>query len=194
VTWYSKLLSIIFLLGVVPVLTFYIGMRYENAISILKSNKQYYPASSSGVLKNKNLPDGFACSDPRPDINPLYEKEYAYDWNITPSMPEKATLSCNQGQITFSGTVNQIIKLSDHPEYAVYNEGETDGFGSVWSGSWKTDSPDYNSDGYHDFASFVSSSGVVPSAIVFLFDPSAKKFVYSSEASGVLSGGTNPAN
>ena len=30
VTWYSKLLSIIFLLGVVPVLAFYIGVQYED--------------------------------------------------------------------------------------------------------------------------------------------------------------------
>jgi len=33
VTWYSKLLSVIFLLGVVPVLTFYIGTQYEQEVT-----------------------------------------------------------------------------------------------------------------------------------------------------------------
>ena len=32
VTWYSKLLAVIFFIGVLPVLTFYIGTQYQGVI------------------------------------------------------------------------------------------------------------------------------------------------------------------
>jgi hypothetical protein len=38
VTWYSKLLSLIFLVGVVPMITFYIGMKYEEVKLISGTN------------------------------------------------------------------------------------------------------------------------------------------------------------
>lgn len=34
VTWYSKLAAVIFFIGFLPVLTFYIGMKYQEVISI----------------------------------------------------------------------------------------------------------------------------------------------------------------
>jgi len=36
-TWYSKLAALIFFIGVLPCLTFYIGMQYEKTIQSINS-------------------------------------------------------------------------------------------------------------------------------------------------------------
>lgn len=38
VTWYSKLAAIVFFLAVFPMLTFYIGMKYEETRSAINMN------------------------------------------------------------------------------------------------------------------------------------------------------------
>lgn len=48
-TWYSKLLSIIFFLGVFPVLTFYIGVRYEETKNILNDQQMQVVVGSSHI-------------------------------------------------------------------------------------------------------------------------------------------------
>ncbi|MBY0538450.1 hypothetical protein K2P47_03575 [Patescibacteria group bacterium] len=35
VTWYSKLLAIVFFLGVIPALSFYVGMQYQATIDVV---------------------------------------------------------------------------------------------------------------------------------------------------------------
>lgn len=44
VTWYSKLAAVIFFIGVLPVLTFYIGMKYQEVISITYVAEDVTPA------------------------------------------------------------------------------------------------------------------------------------------------------
>jgi hypothetical protein len=39
-TWYSKLAALIFFIGVMPILTFYIGVQYEKTVQVLE-NTQY---------------------------------------------------------------------------------------------------------------------------------------------------------
>lgn len=38
VTWYSKLAAIIFFIGVIPALTFYIGMKYQETKTVIENN------------------------------------------------------------------------------------------------------------------------------------------------------------
>jgi hypothetical protein len=54
VTWYSKLAAVIFFLGVLPVLTFYIGMKYQEVISITAVTPYIPPSLVKGVSDFKN--------------------------------------------------------------------------------------------------------------------------------------------
>jgi hypothetical protein len=38
VTWYSKLLAIVFFLGVMPALSFYIGMQYQATVDVVSQS------------------------------------------------------------------------------------------------------------------------------------------------------------
>ncbi len=75
VTWYSKLLAIIFLLGVFPAWTFYLGTQYENTEEVLSQPISNLPA----FIGNTHLPSDTAFNlDPAVYIPGLiFESQYA---------------------------------------------------------------------------------------------------------------------
>lgn len=56
-TWYSKLASIIFFLGVFPILTFYIGMQYQRTLDVV-NNPVVITANEVAVYEY-----GYRCED-----------------------------------------------------------------------------------------------------------------------------------
>ncbi len=76
VTWYSKLLAGIFLLGVFPALTFYIGMQYEKTTDAYEDT----PATVTFVQENK------------------------IQWDLSPSVEPAKVGQCVSTQIAKIGT------------------------------------------------------------------------------------------
>lgn len=92
VTWYSKLLAGIFIFGVVPVISFFIGMQYEEVVSI--PNTQYVQSvvekqvkendecSSALGQQEMNNCSGEKLRDARDRLKTLYEKVLQDDREI----------------------------------------------------------------------------------------------------------------
>lgn len=98
VTWYSKLLSIIFFIAVLPVLTFYIGTQYQLTIDV--ENAQVVPNTATQTLVKKER------AEPKIDvgssalegkvfgkIQDIYEKDGKLWVNIDPA-DQVSTLEC----------------------------------------------------------------------------------------------------
>ncbi len=49
VTWYSKLAAVLFFIGVLPILTFYIGVQYQKTNSILTTDIQKNPEQKNNI-------------------------------------------------------------------------------------------------------------------------------------------------
>lgn len=67
VTWYSKLAAIIFFIGILPILTFYIGTQYESTKSIAEESVIATSSIRGEIASVKALPDIFftdAIKDP----------------------------------------------------------------------------------------------------------------------------------
>ncbi len=59
VTWYSKLAAVIFFIGVLPVITFCIGVQYENVKRLSEEPVRTYSTMSKGDNSVKTLPNSF---------------------------------------------------------------------------------------------------------------------------------------
>jgi hypothetical protein len=55
VTWYSKLLSFIFLVIIVPIITFYIGMEYQKTVFVLENNRKMSAEMESANSYNTGI-------------------------------------------------------------------------------------------------------------------------------------------
>ncbi len=92
VTWYSRLLSIIFLLGVVPAVAFYIGVEYEktkNEIALSVSIEQMPASAIRGVSKNsstENIEDFSLIPTTLAAITPEYrDQQFPFDFHFSPN-------------------------------------------------------------------------------------------------------------
>ncbi|MCF7865461.1 MAG: hypothetical protein K9M11_03075 [Candidatus Pacebacteria bacterium] len=96
VTWYSKLLSIIFFIAVLPILTFYIGKQYQ--LTLDTQNVQFTSSLPVILKKDRNIPkinvgastlEGSVFGK----IQNIYEKDGRLWVNIDPA-DQVSTLEC----------------------------------------------------------------------------------------------------
>ena len=154
------------------------GERFLDTKDVFKSNTSASTAKS--VLASPE------CASPRPGTPVYLQKEFSKEADIYPGMHVKVTLSCDQRQLTFSGAVNQIIKISDNPdEYDQYDMNDAAGFADVTSGEGNLEFEDYNFDGYKDFSAISSYGSQDQTYVFFLFDPVKKEFIYNKEMSAL---------
>ncbi len=92
VTWYSKLLSIIFFIAVLPVLTFYIGTQYQLAVdagtsqTVLLSQAPIVSVKKDEVALPKiDIGDGALEGEVRGIIQNIFEKDGKLWVNIDPA-------------------------------------------------------------------------------------------------------------
>lgn len=98
VTWYSKLLSIIFFIAVLPVLTFYIGTEYQLTVSSQNVDSIFDPAPLMIAKKDKSNPKIDVGSSPLEGrvfgkVQDIYEKDGRLWVNIDPA-DQVSTLEC----------------------------------------------------------------------------------------------------
>ncbi len=98
VTWYSKLLSIIFFIAVLPALTFYIGRQYELATNIQAGPSDPVPTSIIFVKKEKEEPKIDVGASPLEGqvfgkVQSIYEKDGRLWANIDPA-DQVTSLEC----------------------------------------------------------------------------------------------------
>ncbi len=77
VTWYSKLLAVILFIGILPVLTFYIGSKYEE--TVIAVNEAGLPSSS--IFHPKKVPP------PTTDPTDIVDSNVSGDVVIGPTCP-----------------------------------------------------------------------------------------------------------
>jgi len=79
VTWYSKLLAVIVLLIGVPLLSFYIGIQYQNTVEVIHSQKE----TLEFIQQNKNIDnatkkdDSYICLNAVHGNSPQFKKDLA---------------------------------------------------------------------------------------------------------------------
>ncbi len=61
VTWYSKLLAAIFILGVFPALTFYIGVKYHEAIQVQSISLDAFVPTNNDVAVESGRDLNYSC-------------------------------------------------------------------------------------------------------------------------------------
>lgn len=100
VTWYSKLLSIIFFIAALPVLTFYIGTQYELTVNSQNGQVTTMPQSAPIILIKKDKTDpkidvGASALEGRVfgKIQGIYEKDGRLWANIDPA-DQVTSLQC----------------------------------------------------------------------------------------------------
>ncbi len=147
VTWYSKLLSILFFIAVLPVLTFYIGMKYQETVevigaqsvslvpSILRIEKNTVPkidigestleGKTFGIIRNIYEQNGklWVNIDPAEQISTLDCVFRAFDTNMS------RECSSSNGLVSWNISTSTIaIPLGEKATVAVYyNDGSTIG-------------------------------------------------------------------
>ncbi|HZS42737.1 MAG TPA: hypothetical protein VFA52_00780 [Candidatus Paceibacterota bacterium] len=195
VTWYSKLAAIIFFIGVLPTLTFYVGTQFELTQSTLKSEKSSIPDSATpSFLSNKFLTSDNNCNvlPPKESTSSLegYLQRYP---NITGGMVCKYSIFPNQSPYTFNllgseyDTIIGIDVIKDGKKIqhiAMDNKAEGP---YMFEPSYSTDffhSADINFDGYNDIemdTCFGATGNVCRT--YFLFNPQTSQFDYSEDFS-----------
>ena len=145
VTWYSKLLSIIFFIAVVPTLTFYIGQQYQLTIDAQGGQSLEWSQVTPTVKKEEpsvpkiDIGDGILEGEVRGIVQNIYERDGKLWVNIDPA-DRVSTLECvfraydagisrdcdapNANKVWNNSTSTIAMPLSDKAGIAVYyNDG-----------------------------------------------------------------------
>lgn len=146
VTWYSKLLSIIFFIAVLPVLTFYIGTQYQ--LTVDAETTQTVVASQVPIVSIKkdettppkiDIGDGVLEGEVRGIVQNIYERDGRLWVDIDPA-DRVSTLECvfraydagvsrdcnapNSNRVWNNSTTTIAMPLSEKAGIAVYyNDG-----------------------------------------------------------------------
>lgn len=129
VTWYSKLLAIVLFIIILPTLTFYFGMRYQDMI-VTKKLLEEKTRLQEEKIKNieiQRMIDANASSinvvSPNTTVSLCAGENYTIKWN-----------SKNASSVLIrigSGAGSTIYQIADYP--ATLNESNTPGLGEyVW--------------------------------------------------------------
>lgn len=128
VTWYSKVLALIFLLVVLPIWTFYLGMRYEEAISYSLSNNQiasdlYVNHSNDAKLSSSISELVPTINLIKPAINSILKEgeNVTISWSIENLPKDKlnwtiiGSVRCDPSECGRTGKIIFSYKLSENP-------------------------------------------------------------------------------
>jgi hypothetical protein len=151
VTWYSRLGSFILFLGVVPVLTFYIGTQYELAVH---SGDYTLPLTQSSIPITVKVASADTC-----------ELLFAGKLSRDASLPFSCGTNIGNGNaVTFMLLSSGGLKITQDSKTLLNLDPKTSHNSVTWSGTiYRANSlifTDLNYDGYLDFGIESESSGI----------------------------------
>ena len=106
VTWYSKLLSIIFFIGVLPVLTFYIGVRYEKTEEILDDQALF-------LSQGNVLPRPVKVTEKATRLLTYKVDEYGFSFDYPSNLATKVVQPVKGESWPEIGTVTTLLDSTD---------------------------------------------------------------------------------